>query len=286
MRAQKITNGDRTFRTYHGDCIEVMRTKIEPKSVDVVVTSPPYNLSAPYVGYSDNLVHGDYMAWTGDWIAFIERVLVDDGSFFLNVGSIATSPMLPFEMVGMGTEMFMLQNVIHWIKSISIDSDDLSSKMQKQMPGGIASGHFKPLNSERFVNQCHEYIFHFTKSGNVPLDRLAIGTPYADKSNQQRWMAGGSGKRCRGNVWFIPYETIMDRKTERPHPATFPVKLPLRCIQLHGKENPLVFDPFVGIGATALAALACDADFIGCDIIKEYVDETCRRLQGAIRSVR
>ena len=78
----------------------------------------------------------------------------------------------------------------------------------------------------------------------------------------------------------------MDRKTERPHPATFPIKLPMRCIQLHGAKHPLVLDPFVGIGSSALAALACDADFVGFDIDEEYVDETCRRVRGAIREAR
>ena len=58
-----------------------------------------------------------------------------------------------------------------------------------------------------------------------------------------------------GNTWFIPHKTIQD-KSERPHPTTFPIELPLKCIKLHGlamKDNFVVLDPFCGIGSTAIA---------------------------------
>jgi site-specific DNA-methyltransferase (adenine-specific) len=48
-------------------------------------------------------------------------------------------------------------------------------------------GHFKPINSTRFLNNSHEWVFHFTPDGNTPLDRLAIGAPYTDKTNIKRW---------------------------------------------------------------------------------------------------
>ena len=93
-------------------------------------------------------------------------------------------------------------------------------------------GHFKPINSPRFLNDCHEYVFHFTKSGRVELNRLALGVPYQDKSNIARWRhTQGDDLRCRGNTWFVPYETIQRREKERPHPATFPVQLAEWCIK-------------------------------------------------------
>src|SRR5439155_8892861 len=114
-----------------------------------------------------------------------------------------------------------LQNTILWIKSISIERD-LET---------LSYGHFKPINSSRFLNECHEYVFHFTLSGSVPLDRIAIGVPYADKTNIARWShTGGQDKRCRGNTWFIPYKTIRRRAKERPHPATFPTELAAKCV--------------------------------------------------------
>lgn len=78
-----------------------------------------------------------------------------------------------------------------------------------------------------------EYIFHFTNKGDVEVDKLADGLAvrYQDKSNLGRY--SHQDKRDRGNTWFIPYQTIK-HKSQRPHPATFPVKLPEMCIKLHG----------------------------------------------------
>jgi site-specific DNA-methyltransferase (adenine-specific) len=136
----------------------------------------------------------------------------------------------------------------------------------------FAVGHFKPINSSRFLNDCHEFVFHLTKSGKVPLDRLAIGVEYQDKSNVTRWKAAKDDRRCRGNTWFVPYATIKSRDEQRPHPATFPVELARKCIQLHGlKKTKLVMDPFLGIGHAAAAAVSLGKDFVGFEIDREYL---------------
>jgi site-specific DNA-methyltransferase (adenine-specific) len=115
----------------------------------------------------------------------------------------------------------------------------------------------------------------------VELDRLAIGVPYADKSNIARWAhTGGTDRRCRGNTWFVPYETIQDRRKERPHPATFPVQLAEWCIQLHGaKKVRTMLDPFLGIGNSAVAAQRCGVKkFIGFEIDETYLAEAEERI--------
>ena len=67
---------------------------------------------------------------------------------------------------------------------------------------------------------------------------------------------------------------------ERPHPATFPVKLPEMCIKLHGvsNKNILVVDPFCGIGSTAVACKRLGVSFVGFDIDKDYLDEAVTRV--------
>jgi len=122
----------------------------------------------------------------------------------------------------------------------------------------------------------HTAGFTYGFFGNTPVDRLAIGVPYADKSNIKRWAhTGGGDKRCRGNNWFVPYKTIRSREQQRPHPATFPVELAEQCIKLHGAEAGLVvMDPFVGIGHSAVAAKNCGVGkFIGFEIDGEYLAE-------------
>jgi len=266
---------------HNADCVEGMRSLLKPGSVDVVVTSPPYNLGIRYTKFDDTAPRDEYLRWLGDWADAVKTALADTGSLFLNVGSMPSDPYVPFDVLGVMRSRFVLQNVIHWIKSIAISKADVGD--YPGIAGDVAVGHYKPINSKRFVNDCHEYIFHLTKLGSVELDRLAVGVPYQDKTNVARWAKAGGGLRCRGNTWFIPYKTILSRDKERPHPATFPVQLPERCIRLHGLERTkLVLDPFLGIGHTALACQALGVDFVGFEIDPDYFAETRRALEGAV----
>jgi len=268
------------------DCIAGMSRLVE-ESVDLVVTSPPYNLGISYGKYSDRQDRRSYLGWCGEWAGQVRRVLRPDGSFFLNIGAAPSNPMLPHEIVMTLREFFVLQNTIHWIKSIAIDdhcsrcpAGDARASHREAATAIRSFGHFKPINSPRFLNDCHEYVFHFTKSGQVELNRLALGVPYQDKSNIARWShTRGKDLRCRGNTWFVPYETIQSREKERPHPATFPVQLAEWCIRLHGASRVRsMLDPFLGIGNSAAAAQRCGVKkFIGFEIDDAYLAEAKRR---------
>src|SRR4051812_12861033 len=250
------------------DCLKGM-ARLPAEDVDLVVTSPPYNLGIRYGKYSDREDRPSYLEWCGKWAALIRRVLKPGGSFFLNIGAAPSNPMLPHEIVFQLRDLFVLQNTIHWIKSVAIEDRTV--------------GHFKPISSKRFLNDCHEYIFHFTLDGKIDIDRLALGVPYQDKSNISRWShTRGRDKRCRGNTWFIPYETIQSREKERPHPATFPVQLAEWCIKLHGVSRiEVMLDPFLGIGNSAIAAQRCGVKkFIGFEIDEKYLAEARRRIAG------
>lgn len=147
----------------------------------------------------------------------------------------------------------------------------------------LALGHYKPINSPRFVNDCHEFVFHFTPTGRVPLDRLALGVAYQDQSNVTRWRSAGGGRRCRGNVWFLPYETIQSRDHDRPHPATFPTRLPDFCLRLHGLSRlRTVVDPFLGLGSLAVACAALGLDFVGIELDEAYLQEAIGRTRKAL----
>jgi site-specific DNA-methyltransferase (adenine-specific) len=248
-----------------GDCVKEMR-QLPEKCVDVVVTSPPYNLGIKYSKYDDARSGSDYLGWSLEWANEVRRVLKDRGSFFLNLGACPANPLLPHQLVIALHKAFTLQNTVHWIKSITVET-----RAGEQ----VTAGHFKPIQSRRFVNDCHEYVFHLTKDGDVELDRLALGVPYSDKSNIARWgHTKGRDLRCRGNTWFVPYETIKYRAKDRPHPATFPTALAANCIKIHGHVPDLVvLDPFLGIGHSGLAAKQCHVRrFIGFEIDPEYME--------------
>jgi site-specific DNA-methyltransferase (adenine-specific) len=248
-----------------GDCLDVL-PGIDEESVDVVITSPPYNLGLTYGGYDDRRTENDYLVWLTRVAAEIRRVMKPDASFFLNVAGSSSAPWLPFELIVRLRPLFVLQNHITWIKSIATKGD--------------AVGHFKPVGGQRFLHHNHEHIFHLTLTGEVRLDRLAIGVPFKDKSNIAR-RGHPKDLRCRGNTWFIPYDTVQSKAAKFHHPSTFPVALPRWCIRLHGRDKAVVLDPFMGTGTTVVAAQLEGASAIGIEMDPGYVATARHRLVAA-----
>lgn len=273
----QLSVGRSTLRFYLGDSVSVLPA-IDAGSIGAIVTSPPYNIGIKYRSYQDDMPRTEYLNWTDRWIRAAGRVLAPDGSLFLNVGAKPTDPWIPLEVAQTARKHLKLQNTIHWVKSIAIDRDAAGSNAG--LARDMAVGHYKPINSDRFVNDCHEFIFHFSPGGRTRLDRRAVGVPYQDRSNAKRWAAGGDGLRCRGNTWFIPYETIQSRDRDRPHPASFPPRVPEQCLRLHGLDRVgTVLDPFMGLGSTAIAAVRLGLDFVGVELDAHYLAEAVARVK-------
>jgi site-specific DNA-methyltransferase (adenine-specific) len=276
-----LKSGRATFRFYLGDSVELLE-RFAPGSISAIVTSPPYNLGIRYRTYDDTLPRERYLAWTGDWIGRAARTLAADGSFFLNVGAKPTDPWTALDVAQAARAHLQLQNTIHWIKSIAIEKALAGARAGLQ--DDLAVGHYKPINSRRFLHDCHEFVFHFTPTGATPLDRQAVGVKYQDQSNVGRWRTAASGVRCRGNTWFIPYTTIQSRDKDRPHPATFPPKLPEMCLRLHGVERiAVVADPFLGLGSTAVACAQMGVSFVGIEMDERYLEDAIARTRATLR---
>jgi site-specific DNA-methyltransferase (adenine-specific) len=251
-------------RILQADCLSAL-ADLPAESVDVCVTSPPYNIGIDYRSYRDKLPRDTYLDWLSEVGLAIARVLKPGGSFFLNVGSTGNDPWIASDVAKTMMCGMVLQNHIVWVKSLSIGDDTI--------------GHFKPITSRRFLNNNHESIYHFTKSGQVSIDRLAVGVPFKDKSNIARW-GHARDLRCTGNVWFLPYKTVKSRAQKFDHPAGFPVELPMRCIKLAGIADALVLDPFLGAGTTLVAAEHLGMRGIGFEIDPDYAARAAERLRS------
>lgn len=261
VSGQSIKVGNQRLIT--DDCISALDRDPTIANIDVIVTSPPYNLNLDYLSYNDDLPEEKYLSWLEEVCIKLAGRLAEDGSFFLNVSGSGSRPWLPFMLASRLRNHLVLQNHICWIKSVSIDLD--------------TAGHFKPISGNRYLHQNHEHIFHFTLRGTVKLDRLSIGLPFKDKTNIAR-RSHARDLKCRGNTWYIPYKTIQKKTEKYNHPGTFPITLPLWCIYLHGKANPLVLDPFVGVGTTLMASQMAGGYGIGIDSDSTYIEAARSRL--------
>lgn len=257
------------FTFLEGDVLDCL-SEIPDRSVHCIVTSPPYNIGKNYGDkVDDRKPMNEYLDWIATVFLDCRRILVDNGSLFVNVGYSSTQPWIAMDVAQALRKDWVLQNNITWVKNISIGED--------------SHGHFKPINSERFLNVTNESILHFTKTGKIDIHRLEIGVPFKWKCNLKPRGKDKDGNdkpekadvRCRGNSWFIPYETIQSNKDARGgHPASFPVELAEKCIRIAVGKNTdaVVLDPFLGTGTTLVACDRLGLSGIGIDINAEFLE--------------
>ncbi|MBS3929946.1 MAG: site-specific DNA-methyltransferase, partial [Sphingomonadales bacterium] len=103
-------------RIIEGDC-ESALDLLEAGSVDVVVTSPPYNLGIKYSQYEDSLEIDKYLEWMERIATKLENCLSADGSIFLNVSGSSANPWIAMDVANVFRKSFCLQNNITWVKS-------------------------------------------------------------------------------------------------------------------------------------------------------------------------
>lgn len=255
---------------FAADCMEILPL-LPAGSVDLVVTSPPYNLGQEYGGTcDDDLPYEEYLSWMRRVFCELERVLKPAGSLFLNVGWSPSNPWLSQDVACRAIPEFTLQNRIAWVKSIALGDEP-------------CRGHVKPINSARFLNRQWEEIYHFTRTGETRIERLAVGVPYADPSNLERGTRGKNGNvRCRGDVWFCPYQTTASNADNWHHPCLFPELLVEYCIRLHGVSPGLVLlDPFCGIGTSGVVAKRLGIKALLIDSNPAYIQAAEQRI-GAV----
>jgi len=130
---------------------------------------------------------------------------------------------------------FKLQNIFYRILAVTLTVDR-----------GVRSfGQFHPRQGPAHVNSLVEPVWHFTRTGAVPLERLAIGVPHTDRRNDERT---GEALRCRGNAWFVP--------------PSDEVELARWVLRLTGKvrNDALVLNPSLDPSALMLRALVTEPE--------------------------
>jgi len=230
-------------KVHCGDCVELMN-KMPPESVDLIVTSPPYNLRNStgngmkdgrggkwqnaqlingYDTHEDAMPYDEYVAWQRACLSSMWRVLRSDGAIFYN-------------------HKWRVQGGLLQDRAEIVAGFDVRQIIIWKRAGGINfnPGYFLPT---------YEVIYMICK----PDFRLA---PRANAT---------------GDVWVIT------QADNNPHPAPFPVELAQRCIQ--STTAQIILDPFMGSGTTGVAAELCDRKWIGLEISEEYCNLARNRIQ-------
>ena len=233
---------------------------ITSASIQVCVTSPPYFRKKTYeTQYSS---YTDYRSYLKEVWKEVNRVMNETGILFVNIGNSFDNQFKSFEVARDVTDCgFALIQTVVWVK-----------------------GHHSPVQGSKHLNHLYEYIFLFSKGENYALNRLAIGVPYKDKSNIGRWKVATKDLRCRGDVWYINYETVQHH-SEKMHDAIFPKESPELCIRLGSSDSAdIVLDPFLGSGTTMLAAAEVGRNSIGYEIEPAY-EKIIRKKLNAIQGL-
>ncbi|MHA1978109.1 MAG: DNA-methyltransferase [Candidatus Hodarchaeales archaeon] len=238
--------------------------EVKDSSIDLIVTSPPYNRSKVYSDdegnvYDDQKSESEYETFLSRVWSECYRVLSSKGMFFLNIGDSANNQGFSNDIAELVTKTgFLRLQTIIWLKSF------------------LGRGHYTPSGRSRRLNNIFEFIFVFVKDRkSYQINPPVIGIPYADKSNIGRYAK--SDLRDAGNVWFIPYSRTTGSTIKKGHEAPFPIELAYKCIKLTCAKN--VLDPFAGTGSTLAAARILDIDGIGYEkfprreVIRQRVTE-------------
>jgi len=252
---------DNEVTLYNGDCLRFLET-IPDASVQLVVTSPPYNIGKEYEDVLDIEV---YKAQQRQVIQECVRVLKPEGSICWEVGNyVRNGEIIPLDILlyDCFTEQGLkLRNRIVW--------------------------HFgHGLHCKNRFSGRYETINWFTKSDGYVfnLDPVRVPQKYPGKKhfkgpNRGKYSGNPLGKNP-SDVWDIP--NVKSNHVEKTaHPCQFPVALVQRLVMSMTNEGDLVFDPFMGVGTTAIAAVINGRRAAGAEMLKVYYDIAVERLRKA-----
>ncbi len=242
----------------HGDALKLLM-ELEDSSIDLTVTSPPYNIGKEY---EQVLPLNDYLDWCAAWMQQVHRVTKTNGAFWLNLGYIEVpgrAKALPLVYLLWDRIPFYVVQEVVW-----------------NYGAGVACRQrFSPRN-EKFlwcVKDPKDYVFNLD-------DVRDPDVKYPNQKKNGKLRCNPLGKNPT-DVWLFPKVTSgADRSSpERTaHPAQYPIAVVERIIRASSNEGDLILDPFMGSGSTAEAAMRAGRRSLGFEILPEYLSIVEQRL--------
>lgn len=275
---------DVTGSIINGNCVEVMKTLPEG-SIDLIVTSPPYNANIKYDVYEDGLSMEDYWKFTIDWLSESFRVLKDDGRIAINV---------PIEMnvqerggrILFNSEFWMRMKEVGFKFFGMVDLTEDSPHRVRQ----TAWGSWMSASAPYIYNPKECVILAYKKSPKklTKGESQWKGTPTEVKDEdgnvKTKMVYEDESKKEFMNLVFGRWDYFADTKSLTK--ATFSMDIPSKAIKILTYKNDIVLDPFMGSGTSAVAAETLGRKWVGIELSENYANIARERIQHFIDSNR
>jgi site-specific DNA-methyltransferase (adenine-specific) len=235
---------------YNADFLKI--GSIEEGTVDLVVTSPPYNVGIKYSSHDDKMSYEDYLCFTREWLSKCYRLMKEDGRFCLNI---------PLDK-NKGGQQSVCADITTIAKEVGWKYHATIIWNEQNISRRTAWGSWLSASAPYVI---------------APVEVIVV----LYKNRWKKLGSNGKSDITKGEFveWTNAVWNFMGESRKRVgHPAPFPVELPRRCIRLFTFVGDTVLDPFLGSGSTLIACVLADRKGIGVEIDKNYCDVAKQRL--------
>ncbi len=222
-------------------------------SIDLVVTSPPYNVDIPYSTHQDDDDYDSYLEWMGKWLGRCYGWLKDDGRICLNI---------PLDK-NKGGQQSVGADVTTIAKGLGYKYHSTIVWNEGNISRRTAWGSWLSASAPYVIAPVELIVVMYKRSWK----KSARGQSDITRQEFMDWTNG---------MWAFNGE----KKSKIGHPAPFPVELPMRCMKLFSYVGDTVLDPFLGSGTTLVAALQTGRRGIGIEMDSGYCELATRRLES------
>ncbi len=261
---------------FEGNCCDIL-PQIPDESVQLTVTSTPYNIGKNYGDYDDSKPIDQWKMMMETVMEELFRITKPDGKVCINVGFSTGKT----DEEGRFYRIPLNKYIIDMALDVGFDMFDeyLWIKNSFASHGGGALFGSYPYPTNFMANQQHEYILVFRKwvSDDYYSKREIPKKSVKEESklSKEEW------KEYTRSIWEI--EPVKPKSLGVDHTAMFPVEVPKRLIKLYSFVGDTVIDPFIGTGTTALAAKNNDRKYIGIEQNSDFIDVIDKRLKGSLK---
>ena len=269
-----------TNKIINGDCVKVMASLPE-SCVDLIVTSPPYNVGIDYDTHNDRLSMEDYWQFTKDWLSESYRILKDDGRIAVNI---------PYEVnvQDRGGRILFMSEFYQIMKNLGfkffglVDLDENSPHRSKT----TAWGSWMSPSAPYIYNPKECVILGYKKNhikkvkGEPQWKGELVDLEQEDGTIKQKMMYQEEDKKEFMSLVYGQWEYFADTKQQTK--ATFSMDIPMKAIKILTYKNDLVLDPFTGSGTSLVAAEVSGRRWIGIELSENYTKVAKERVQHFI----